>query len=146
MRTISQTVYQIGEHPNKAACFDWIRNNWHDLSDHSLQDLVESLKALQKEVGGKIDWSISTVPDRGEFIRLTDYDRNALRLLKSGECPLTGCFWDIEVIKCARSGKWQRVLDLLHYETEYQYSDEVLLDTCEANEYEFFESGKICNL
>jgi len=43
-------VYKIEEHPDKEKCFDWIRENWHDLNSHSVDDIINSLKALQKEI------------------------------------------------------------------------------------------------
>jgi hypothetical protein len=74
MRIIEIKVYKIEEHPNKKLCYDWIRNNWHDLNDHSLDEVVDSIKALSAKIGGTVDHCISTVPDRSEFIRFYDYD------------------------------------------------------------------------
>ena len=141
MRIIETKIYTINEHPNKDLCFEWIRNNWHDLNSHSVEEVVDSLKALQNEIGGELDYSISSVPDRGEFIRFTDYDHEALCRLSADDCPLTGVCWDIDVIKGLREGNIARVLDTLHQDTEYLYSDEGLLDMCEANDYEFTEEG-----
>ena len=38
MRTIETKVYTIDEHPSKDKCFVWIRDNWHDLNQHSFAD------------------------------------------------------------------------------------------------------------
>ena len=143
MRVIETKIYTIDEHPNKDLCFEWIRDNWHDLNCHSVGEVIDSLKALQNEIGGKLDYSISSVPDRGEFIRFTDYDREALCRLSADDYPLTGVCWDYDVIKGMRYGEPTQVLSTLHQDTEYCYSDEGLYEMCEANQYEFTEEGNI---
>ena len=143
MRTISQKVFTIDDHPNKDACFEWIRENWHDLNQHSVDELVDSLKAIANELGGSLDYSISLVPDRGEFISIKDIDKTTLNGIDAGECEFTGVFWDAEIIGALKAGELERVLDILHSETEYVYSDEGLLDFCECNECEFLEDGSI---
>tara|TARA_R110000772_G_scaffold160628_1_gene271789 strand:+ start:839 stop:1279 length:441 start_codon:yes stop_codon:yes gene_type:complete len=145
MRVIETKVYTIEEHPNKSLCYQWIRDNWHDLNRHSVGEVIDSLKALQNEIGGDLDYSISSVPDRGEFIRFTDYDTQALISCSkvADELPLTGVCWDYHVIKGMRYGEPTQVLDTLHADTNYQYSDEGLYELCEANQYEFTEEGNI---
>ena len=68
MRTIEIKVYTIDEHPDKEKCFEWIRNNLHDLNQHSIDEIVESIRALSEIIGGTYDYSISQVSDRGEHI------------------------------------------------------------------------------
>ena len=143
MRTKTINIYEITEHPNKDKCFEWIRENWHDLNAHSVDEIIESLKALQQKIGGTFDYGISQVPDRGEGITWSDYDHDALCRLSADDCPLTGVCWDIDIIKGLRTGNPSLVLESLHTDTEYQYSDEGLLETCEANEYEFYENGEV---
>lgn len=143
MRTETINIYKIDEHPDKDKCFEWIRDNWHDLNSHSVDEVVESLKALKEKIGGTLDWSISQVPDRGEYIRFKDYDHDALCRLSADDLPLTGVCWDHEVITGLREDDPEKVLRTLHADTEHQYSDEGLLEMCEANEYEFYESGKV---
>ena len=143
MRTITKTVYTIEEHPNKAKVFDWIRDNWHDLNNCSVDEFIDSLKALQKKIGGKLDYAISAVPDRGEFISLKGYDKKALKELDKTECPLTGVCWDYDIIEALQHGNIETALRSLHKDTEYIYSDEGLHELCEANEYEFYENGEI---
>ncbi len=143
MRTIETNIYTLDEHPNKDKCFEWIRNNWHSLNQHSVDEIIESIKALNKVIGGTFDYSISQVPDRGEHITFTDYDREALCHLSQDDCPLTGCCWDIVLIESLRNHDTSPVLHDLHKDTEYQYSDEGLTETIEANEYEFIEDGSV---
>jgi len=144
MRTETIKIYTIDEHPNKDKCYDWIRDNWHDLNQHSVEEVIESLKALEKEIGGSIDYSISQVPDRGEYIRLTgNYNREALCRLSAEDLPLTGTWSDYDVIVGMRTEDPEKVLTALHADTEHQYSDEGLFEMCEANEYEFYENGKV---
>lgn len=142
MRIIETKVYKINEHPNKEKCFDWIRNNWHDLNQHSVDEIINSIKNLSEKVGGSFDYSISQVPDRGEHITFKDYSQEVLCSLSADDCPLTGVCWDIDLIEGLKEGNTQKVLDSLHKDTEYHYSDEGLTELCENNEYEFEEGGK----
>ena len=143
MRIIQTKVYTINEHPNKEKCFEWIRNNWHDLNQHSVDEVVQSIEALSEKIGGTYDYSISQVLDRGEHITFKDYSHNDLCRLSSEDLPLTGVCWDADLITGLREGNPNKVLEALHKETEYQYSDEGLLELCEANSYEFDEEGNL---
>ena len=142
MRTIETKIYKIDEHPEPELCFDWIKNNWNDLNEHSVHEIVDSIKALRDKIGGTIDWSISQVPDCGEYIAFANFDENALSELNTDDCPLTGAFWDIELIEGLKEGNPSKVLDALHSHTDHVYSDEGLFELCESNEYEFDEYGK----
>tara|TARA_R110000751_G_scaffold45971_1_gene103850 strand:+ start:45 stop:488 length:444 start_codon:yes stop_codon:yes gene_type:complete len=145
MREITYKVYTFDEHPNKQAVFEWVRDNWHDLGQHNVDEMIDSLKAASEEFGGKLDYAISAVPDRGEFVKITGFSRELLAKAraKAGECPLTGVCWDITVIDGLRDGDLEyQVLKALHAETEYAYSDEGLADTLSVNDYEFTISGE----
>mgnify|MGYP000973505224 CR=1 FL=1 len=144
MKTKQIHLYTIDEHPDKEVVFDWIRNNWHDLGDSDMDDFIESLKALADEVGGKLDYSVSLFPDRGEFIRITDFNATAMeRVLRDkNDLPLTGTWSDDVVINGLINGDLEyQVLKAIHAEGEYIYSDEGLEDLCEANGYYFTEDG-----
>lgn len=141
MRTIETKVYTIEEHPNKDLCFEYIRNNWHDLNYIDVEETINSLKALKDIIGGRLDYSISSVPDRSEHITFKDYDKETLFSLNEDDCILTGSCFDYDVIKGLKEGNIERVLNIIHNQTEYIYSDEGLMELCEANEYEFTEEG-----
>jgi hypothetical protein len=143
MRIIETRVYKINEHPNKEKCFEWIRDNWHDLNQYSVDEIIESIKALSEKIGGTFDYSISQSPDRGEYIIFKDYSQEALCSLSAEDCPLTGVCWDVDIIQGLKAGNPSKVLESLHSDTEYQYSNDGLLELCEASEYEFNESGEI---
>ena len=143
MRTIETKIYTIDEHPNKDKCFEWIKDNIHDLNAHSVDEVADSLKALQKVIGGDLDYSIGQSPDRGEFITFKNYDEDSLKELNADEWPLTGVCWDADLIESMQTdGDAYGVLRALHENTEYIYSDEGLRDLCEANEYEFTKEGE----
>jgi len=36
--TVIYKTWTIEDHPNKEACFDWIRNNWHDLGQFEVNE------------------------------------------------------------------------------------------------------------
>lgn len=141
-RTIEIKVYQIEEHPQPEKVYEWIRNNWHDLNEFTGQEIVASLKALQKEIGGTLDYSISAVPDRGEYLSFQDYDKEALAALNENDYPLTGVCWDHDVIKALKNDCLPDILDIYHQDTEYVYSDTGLYELCVANGYEFELDGR----
>ena len=143
MRLIVTQVFQIEEHPNREKCYEWIRDNWHDLNEHSVNELEESIKALAKIIGGTYDYSISQVPSIGEHITFKDYDHEELCRLSADDCPLTGVCWDIDLIVGLREGNPRKALDILHKDTEYVYSEEGLFELCQANGYEFKEDGEL---
>jgi len=120
-----------------------MRENMHDLNDISLYELTDSIKKLTDEIGGKNDYSISQSPCIGEFIRFYDYDQELLDNNKAEECPLTGTYWDIELIEGIKENNLKKVLDFLHEDTEYIYSDGGLIELCESNGYEFNKQGKL---
>lgn len=142
MRVIQFKVYPISEHPNKEACLEWIRYNWHDLNQYSVEEVINSIKALSEKIGGTFDYCIGQVPDRGEYIIFEDYDKEVLNALNPDDLPLTGVCWDYEVIEALKKGNPRLILDALHKSTEWVYSEEGLTELCEANEYEFYENGK----
>ncbi len=148
MRAVIIEYFKFNELSDEAKtkARDYVRNNWHDLAQHYVEDMIESLKALAKETGGTLDYSLSVVPDRGEFVRLSGYsaDRLAALLKKKDECPLTGMCYDIDVIEALANGELESaVLKTLHAEGEYTYSDEGLSEMFEANEYEFTKEGEM---
>ena len=164
MRVIETKVFQIEEHPNRDAVYNWIRDNWHDLGEWCLLDMIESLKVFADTIGANnVDYSLSIVPDRGEYIKFNftsdiepKLESVLARLDLSGNCPLTGVCYDEDILDALRNCDKRidslrdvlrtveaNVLRSLHSEGEYLYSDEGLFDLCEANGYEFTESGEI---
>jgi len=136
-------AYTIDSHPNKEAVFEWVRNNWHDLADIDLEDIVASLKALAAYTKGHLDYSVSCVPDRGEFVRLTDFDAELLKALDADNCPLTGTWSDYCVIKSAQNDELESVvLSVCHDSGDFRYSDEGISDFLEINKYLFLYDGR----
>jgi hypothetical protein len=142
MRTETINIYTINEHPDKEKCFEWIRYNEHFIGDFEIDELVCTLNKLSEVIGGTVDWGISHYPDQSERIIFDHYDEELLAELDADKCPLTGCFWDIEVIEALRDEDMGKVLDTLHESIEYLYSEESLTEMCEANDYEFYEGGE----
>ena len=145
MRQEIRNIYEINEHPNQEVCFEWMRNNWHDLGQHIVEEMILSLKALADYTGGKLDYSIGITPDRGEFVKITDYDPDLLKEISNtmDDCPLTGVCYDYAAIKGLKNGDLEEeVLTTLHNEGEYIYSDDGLLELAQANKYEFYATGQ----
>ena len=143
MRDITYRVYKIDEHPDKDRCFDWVRNNMHDLGQHEVDDLINSLDALSKTIGGKVNYSLSQYPCRDEYIRFTDYDKEALAELDEVSCPLTGVFCDHDVIECLRNNDMKELIKRLHDWCEYHYTDEAIEEQSLANDWEFTIEGRL---
>ena len=143
MREITYTVYYIEEHPDKEKCYEWMRDNLHDLSEHEREEFVKSLKKLQEHIGGVLDYDFSVVPSRGEFIRFSDYNwRELLELSKeSDSLPLTGCYWDAEVIECLVKDDMRSLMRLLHEAHDFCYTDEALHEVAHVNNWEFTLQG-----
>tara|TARA_Y100000593_G_C4195384_1_gene279046 strand:+ start:237 stop:677 length:441 start_codon:yes stop_codon:yes gene_type:complete len=141
MRVIETKIYTIKDHPKKENCFNWIRENWHDLNEYNLIELSQSLQALRDVIGGTLDYSISGTPCRNEFIRFEGYDKEKLNSLDSQECPLTGVCFDVDVIEGIREDTPEKIINRAHSDYEYTYSSEYLKEFCTANEYEFKEDG-----
>jgi len=151
MRQVTEikTIYKFGEN---AEIDEKIRENFHQDNhfDYFLHERIDTLKALAKSVYGELDYSISVVPDRGEFIKITDFDKDYLKELidKKDDCPLTGMCYDYAILSLLEENEsMQDALDiyLTHIHAEYDtlMEHENLLETCEANEYEFDENGNI---
>ena len=136
-------AYTIDSHPNKEAVFEWVRDNWHDLADVDIDDVVASLKALAEHVNGHVDYSLSCFPDRDEFVRLSAFDRTLLKNLNADDCPLTGTWSDYCVIKSAQHDELESVvLSVCHDAGEFWYSDEGISEFLEANVSWFLEDGR----
>jgi|TARA_R100000030_G_scaffold100415_2_gene93382 hypothetical protein len=143
MRDITYRVYKIDEHPDKDRCFDWVRNNMHDLAQHEVDDLINSLVKLRETIGGQLHYSISQVPDRGEFIYFKNYNEEALAKLDEASCPLTGVFCDHDVIECIRNNDIVELFKRLHDWCEYHYTDEAIEEQALANDWEFTIKGRL---
>ena len=146
MKTKTINIYSFAELSDtaKEKAREDVRNNWHDIGEHYIDNMLSSLKALKEAIGGTLDYSLSIEPDRGEHCRLTGYDAGKLsELVKTVEkCPLTGTCYDMDVIEGLAAGELEsRVLDTLHAAGDYAYSDEGLDAMFEA--YEFLEDGSL---
>lgn len=143
MRTITLNVYKLAEHPNKEAVFNWIRQNWSDLVEHSVNEIVDCLNALQKKIGGKLDYSIGVY--EMSHVTLEGYNKEDFKALYKDrdKCPVTGVCYDITILKCLKKNDFSKLFKELDGEYKYVYSEEGLTEMCEANEYEFYEDGKI---
>tara|TARA_R110002167_G_scaffold89907_2_gene242531 strand:- start:7986 stop:8417 length:432 start_codon:yes stop_codon:yes gene_type:complete len=142
MRVIETKVYTIEEHPNKDKCFSWIRENWHDLNQHSVDEAIECINALHKIIGGNVDYSIGQFSSRGEFISFKNYCKKSLNEIPHNY-SLTGVCWDMDLIEGLKSNNPEALLHAVHMDSEYIYSDEGLIDLCICNEYEFNEEGEV---
>jgi len=142
MRTIETKIYKLHEHPDKELCFDWIRNNWVDLGDYLINEVISSIKTLNDHIGGSIDWSIGFY-SQSCFVRFTDYDVDLLNDLNVDELPLTGCIYDAIVIECLKDNNFRKLFIYLDDEHDYLYSETGLTEMIECNDYEFLESGEV---
>ena len=124
---------------------------------HHMDERIKTLKKLAEVLDGDLDYSLSCVPDRGEFIKIRPkYDElNFQALLESkDDCPLTGVCYDDDILDCLKLqgysiGGLNSALNFyiksIHDEYDDMVSEEYLKEHCEANEYEFNEDGNIHN-
>ena len=145
--THTYTVYKIDEHPNKESCLNWVRDNVHDLNQHDVDEVIASLKALQARVGGSLDYCVGQFPERGEYIRFTDYDKDEFSEVfdevARGVDTLTGTFWDWIVTVHVDQNDMKGLLGIIHKQSDYVYSDEGIEEIAYADEWEFKEDGSM---
>jgi len=113
IRTVN--TYTIEDHPQPEKVYEWIRENWHDLAEHHVSELIDSLKAFTQE------FNLDT------------------------EKYLTGVCYDMAILAAIDTQQSLNIasdlLKTIHDETEYLYSRESLLEHCEDNGYYFFLDG-----
>lgn len=146
MRTIIQkiNIYKFTELSKQAQ--ERVINDFHTdgYFNYILEEMIDSLKSLKDKTFGQLNYSLSCHIDRGEFIKFTDYDDKILQdLIKDkGNCPLTGCCYDISLLESIEKGNIEKFIDIIHKEYGYFLSHNSIKDCCEANEYEFTVDGE----
>lgn len=160
MKTITLNLYTIDEHPAPEKCYEWVRNNWHELHESQQDELIASLKAIAARMGCTLNYALSPVPDRGEMVSMHPpggtpaYSMSEWRAMEkeSLECSFTGCTYDgllADAINGAKHLNFRSVefrfsrlaLDAAHAIGDDVYSDYGIHDMCEANGYYFLEDG-----
>ena len=107
MRTeqITKTYLQFNELDDKqkqtvVETFD--NDGW--MYEHCLIERIDTLKKLAEYLNGNLDYCISCVPDRGEFITIKpidnelDFDSLWDVIDVEEDCPLTGVCYDHDII------------------------------------------------
>ncbi len=123
------------------------------LYEHCMEERIETLKEFTKYIGGTLDYSISLVPDRGEFITIKGYVNDLVeQSLSLKNCPFTGVCYDDDLIDFIKNnidgemsldGAFNDYLKSIHDEYQSMLEEDYISDLCEANDYEFTEDGKI---
>lgn len=154
MRTIEKTIYTFDELDEcaKSRAREWYRTNldypWWDEVQSSLRAFCDEfgISVLDYSIGGRGSF-IKTNADNSHFRgrKLSQFDRDAM---PTGFCFDAG-------IRHNFAEEWQKTGDALesfkdsleHFlrevenDIEYQYSDEAVEESIEANGYEFDENG-----
>jgi len=126
-------------------------NAWH--YEHCMGERIDTLKVFAKHLNGRLDYSISCVPDRGEFISIDhDLSRRELKEILTSlvndvnDCPLTGVCYDEDIRDGLKKNELNYFglqatlndyLKSIHDEYESMLSVEYISELCEANGYEF---------
>ena len=140
---------------------------------HCMDERIETLKKVAELLDADLDYSLSCVPDRGEFIKfIPKYDGLNCQALWDAinverDCPLTGVCYDHDFIdhlsksNLLDAGKTEmhkgqnyvtingletactEYIDSIHSEYESMLTDDYIADHCAANDYEFTEDGRI---
>lgn len=112
--------------------------------EHCFEDRINTLKVLARNLNLELDYCLSYVPDRGEYITFKgNIDKNELKRLNKLDCPLTGYCYDHDAIEALLQNDMQKYIDSIHSEYESTLEDDYIMELCEANEYEFTENGKM---
>jgi len=166
MREVTETfkVYTFSSAPKEVK--EKIRDYFHsefDLYEHCMIERIETLKKVAEILDADLDYSISCVPDRYEFIKMSpksgfvyneglDFESFWNVINQEKECPFTGICYDHDIIDQftkhnLNEEKLNEVLSdylkSIHDEYESMLQDDYLEDLCDANEYEFTENGKL---
>ena len=163
MREITETftVYKFSDAPDdvKEKITEYFKDD-HSFYDHCMVERIETLRALAKYCNATLNYSISCVPDRSEFITIvcpSDARNDINRILKelfqeTDSCPLTGVCYDDDLIDDIKKGgatikslqdALNKYIESIHSEYDSMLDDDYLSDHCEANEYEFYENGEM---
>jgi hypothetical protein len=143
--TIVKTYLKYNElnEQQKEKLFDKINFEW-DLYDHAMQERVATLEALAKEIDARLDYSLSCVPDRGEFIKFYhDHDSIVAQIdhLNADDCPLTGVCYDADILHDVKNYGINEAIEnyikSIHDEYSCMLTDEYIAELCDANDYEF---------
>lgn len=141
--TITKNVYTFNEadHRLKQLIIANSFENDPHYGSYMLEEHIDSLKSLANYLRTTLDYSISLVPDRGEFIKFGEFDLNDLKELDKDNCPLTGCYADYAVIEALEKNDMSIVIDAIQKKYQYMLTNEAIAEHCEANGYEFLENG-----
>lgn len=171
MKTVTTKFWRIQEHPNPEKCVDWFADSVPDLADCSRDEVIDSLKAFADHIGfDDVRYSIAIHPERGEFVSLKVTNKDAETVLdkyfnagdiaewaeRSESLQFTGMWSDCILARALKEGNIgtasnlgeladaieNKVLETMHEEGEYLYSDGAIRDHCEANGYYFNEHGE----
>lgn len=140
---------------------DKIRDHFssdYDFYSHYMDERIETLKALASALDASLDYSLSCVPDRGEYIKFSpkndELNLDSLKSLieKIDYFPLTGVCYDYDFLEHldvndlsvdALNNASNEFIRSIHNEYESMLTDENLEEHCECNGYEFTEDGRI---
>ena len=162
MRTLTETfkVYTFDTASDELK--EKIKDKFNSCPDYGqwiMEERIGTLKAFGRYIAADIEYSLSLVPDRGEYIKMTPHYsfKTTYQLLKElltleKSCPLTGVCYD-EDLRYYLGGKeindttiancFTSYINSIHSEYESMLSNEYLADHCEANSYEFLENGEL---
>jgi hypothetical protein len=156
--TETKTIYKFGDNKEvDEKIKDNMAYNW-DLYEHNMVERIDTLKKLADLLYGDLDYSLSCVPDRGEFIKITpiidELNFQALWevIISDEACPLTGVCYDHDILDYLAPAKLTletlddaltNYIQCIHAEYESMLTTDYIADMCEANEYEFEANGKL---
>ena len=156
MRTIEKTIYKFDELDKyaKSRAREWYRNGleypWWAEVQSSLREFCDEfgISVLDYSIGGSGAF-IRTDADNSHFRgrKLSQFDREAMPTGFCFDCSLRYTFADewkktgdaLESFKSALESFLREVEN----DIEYQYSDEVVEESIEANGHEFDEGGHL---
>lgn len=137
---------------------DKIVENWDNEGmaySHCMDERIETLKKIAEILKGNLEYSLSCVPDRGEFIsiRPRDYDELDFQSLwdeikNNEDCPFTGVYYDHDFIEKfldknildeneALKLALKHYINSIHEEYNAMISKDYIANECKELEIEF---------
>lgn len=159
MRTITKTIevytFREANAELRDKIRDYINYNW-DIYELSMEERIDTLKALANKIDATLDYSLSCTPDRAEFIDFKYFDETLLEEILECEesCPLTGVGYDDDLLDDIKKYKHLGLntallnasidyIKSIHNEYESMLTDTNLEELCDINGYEFTIDGRL---
>ena len=71
MKTHEIKTWTIDEHPEQELCYEWIRENWYDLGQYSVEDAIDTINGFCSHFDVTVNVGIGLFSDAREGFKIT---------------------------------------------------------------------------